>query len=118
MAVTPWPSGLRLGGTMEFSGRNTRIRRGRVDALRRGAERYLRKPLGDGPIEEWVGWRPMTPDELPILGFSPRDGNVVLATGHGMMGVSMAPATGRIVAQLVTSGVAEVDLAPYSPDRF
>ncbi len=118
MAVTPWTSGLRLGGSMEFSGRNTQIRRARIDALRRGAERFLREPLGDGPIEEWVGWRPMTPDELPIIGFSPRDENVVLATGHGMMGVSMAPATGRIVAQLVTSGVAEVDLAPYAPDRF
>lgn len=118
MAVTPWPSGLRLGGTMEFSGRNTTIRRARIDALRTGAARFLRTPLGEGPIDEWVGWRPMTPDELPILGPSPRDENVVLATGHGMMGVSMAPATAEVVAQLVTSGRSEVDLAPYAVDRF
>lgn len=118
MAVTPWPSGLRLGGTMELSGRNELVRRSRIDALRAGAERFLRAPLEEGRAEEWVGWRPMTPDELPILGPSPRDANVVLATGHGMMGISMAPATAKIVAELVTKGTAETDLSPYSPDRF
>ena len=118
MAVTPWPSGLRLGGTMELSGRNELVRRSRIDALRAGAERFLLAPLGEGRAEEWVGWRPMTPDELPILGPSPRDANVVLATGHGMMGISMAPATAKIVAELVTSGAAETDLSPYAPDRF
>jgi len=118
MAVTPWPSGFRLGGTMELSGRNTLLRPARLDALRRGAARYLKEPLGDGPPEEWCGWRPMTPDELPIIDRSPRQENVLLATGHGMMGVSMATGTAQLVAELALGKAPHVDPAPYALERF
>ena len=78
---------------MEFSGYDTRLHPARVAALRNGVRRFLRDP---GPLDsggEWCGWRPMTPDELPIIDRSPRFENAFVATGHGMMGVSMAPAT-------------------------
>lgn len=117
MAVTPWPSGLRLGGTMEFAGLDDALRPARLDALRRGAARFLRAPLGAEPVE-WCGFRPMTPDELPLIGLSPRAPNAVVATGHGMMGVSMAPATAVLARELLTGRAPSVDPSPYDPARF
>lgn len=117
MAVTPWPSGLRLGGTMEFAGLDTTLRRKRLDALRVGAARFLREPLGADPVE-WCGWRPMTPDELPLIGPAPRFPNAIVATGHGMMGVSMATGTAQLVRELATGAPPCVDPAPYAPTRF
>jgi D-amino-acid dehydrogenase len=102
---------------MELSGYEETVNRARLDALRAGAARYLRRPEGDCP-EEWCGWRPMTPDELPILGGVPGLANAFLSTGHGMMGVSMAPATARLVADLVTGAEPFVDPKPYSITRF
>lgn len=117
MAVTPWPSGLRLGGTMEFDGLDATLRPARLAALRRGAARFLHEPLGAEPAE-WCGWRPMTPDELPLIGLAPRFPNAFVATGHGMMGVSMATGTAQLVRELVTGAPPCVDPAPYAPQRF
>ncbi len=117
MAVTPWPSGLRLGGTMEFAGLDSSLRRKRLDALRHGAARFLREPLGTHPVE-WCGFRPMTPDELPLIGPAPRFSNAIIATGHGMMGVSMATGTAQLVREMLTDGAPCVDPAPYAPERF
>jgi len=117
-AVTPWGSGLRLGGTMEFSGYRERLDPRRLAAIRASVAEYLREPGAGLPAEEWTGWRPMTWDELPILGRSPRHENVCLATGHGMLGVSMAPASGRLIAELVCGAAPHLDPAPYAPARF
>lgn len=117
MGVTPWPSGYRLAGTMEFAGYDARLRRPRLDALHAGARRYLRH----GPVEateEWCGWRPMTPDELPIIDRLPQRPTVICAVGHGMMGVSMAPATARLVTDMVVGAEPFVDPAPYSLARL
>ncbi len=115
MVVTPWQSGMRLGGTMEFAGYDDRLNPTRIEALRKGARRYLRE-VGGGEGESWCGWRPMTPDELPILD-QVRPG-LVLAIGHGMMGVSMAPATGELVAALVTGDEPLVDPGPFCLARL
>jgi D-amino-acid dehydrogenase len=115
MGVTPWPSGLRLAGTMEFAGFDGKLRAARVEALRAGAKRYLKQPPSAGG-EEWFGYRPMSPDELPII--DRVKANAVVATGHGMMGVSMAPATARLVAEFVTGTKPFVDPTPYRADRF
>jgi D-amino-acid dehydrogenase len=117
MGITPWRSGYRLAGTMEFAGFDDRLRRPRLDALHAGARRYLRH----GPVEateEWCGWRPMTPDELPIIDRLPRHPNVLCALGHGMMGVSMAPATARLITDMVVGAEPFVDPAPYSLARL
>jgi D-amino-acid dehydrogenase len=116
MAVTPWPSGLRLGGTMEFSGYDSTLRRKRLDALYRGGRRFLRGDLNREVFERWCGWRPMTPTELPIIDRVPRLENLIVATGHGMMGVSMAPATALLVRALVTGEDCGIDPAPYRID--
>jgi len=118
VAVTPMRTGYRLGSTMEFAGYDTTLNRRRLDILRRGAEHYLHEPFGEPVREEWYGWRPMTPDSVPIIGRSPALANVVIAAGHNMLGLSMAPATGRLVAELLDGTTPHVDPAPYAPTRF
>jgi len=118
VCVTAWESGYRLGSTMEFAGYDTSMNRRRLDALKRGAAEYLIEPEGPAVVEEWYGWRPMTYDDLPIIGFSARWKNLMLATGHGMLGVTMSAATGEIVAQLLTGSETALDPAPLSPFRF
>ena len=118
VCVTAWSSGFRLGSTMEFAGYDSTLNRTRLDALRRGAAEFLHEPEGPELVEEWYGWRPMTPDDLPILGRAPRIDNLVLATGHGMLGVTMSAATGQLVADLVCGRTPALDLAPFDPARF
>ncbi len=118
VAITPFKSGYRIGSTMEFAGYDATLNRRRLDALKRGAAHYLRDPYGETTEQEWYGWRPMTYDDLPILGPLPSLANLHLAVGHGMLGVSMAPATGRLIADLIGGKPPVVDAAPYSVRRF
>ncbi len=118
VCVTAWQSGYRLGSTMEFAGYDTSMNRRRLDALKHGAAEYLIEPEGPAVIEEWYGWRPMTYDDLPIIGYSARWKNLMLATGHGMLGVTMSAVTGEIVAQLLSGGETVIDPEPLSPLRF
>ncbi len=118
VCVTVWEDGFRLGSTMEFSGHDTTLNRRRLDALERGAGEYLREPVGPVKREEWYGWRPLSWDDLPIIGRAPGQPHLWLATGHGMLGVSMSPATGRLLAELLTGESPHIDPSPYSPERF
>jgi D-amino-acid dehydrogenase len=118
VAVTPMQSGYRLGSTMEFAGYDTTLNRGRLELLKRGAEHYLREPYTQPVEEEWYGWRPMTYDSLPIIGKSPAYANVWIAAGHNMLGLSMAPATGRLVTELITGTTPHLDPTPYAVTRF
>jgi D-amino-acid dehydrogenase len=118
VCVTAWDDGYRLGSTMEFAGYDTSLNRVRLDALKRGASHYLREPEGGRILEEWYGWRPMTYDDLPILGRADRLNNLVLATGHGMLGVSMSAATGQLVAETVCGVATSIDASAYAPARF
>jgi D-amino-acid dehydrogenase len=118
VCVTTWASGYRLGSTMEFSGYAEGLNRTRLDALRRGAATGLHEPEGPELLEEWWGWRPMSVDEVPIIGPSTRWANLHLATAHGMLGVSMSAATGELVAAQIAGGALAVDPLPYAPGRF
>ncbi len=119
VCVTAWADGYRLGSTMEFAGYDESLNRLRASMrCSRGAARYLREPEGPRVLEEWFGWRPMTWDDLPLLGRSARWNNLTLATGHGMLGVSMSLASGELVAQTMTGATPTLDPAPYSPQRF
>ncbi len=113
MAVTPWASGLRLGGTMEFAGYDKTLRENRLEALTKGAGRFLKSNLNSGVKERWCGWRPMTPNELPIIDRVPELENLFVAAGHGMMGVSMAPATAQLVRHLIDGEDVDLDPAPF-----
>lgn len=118
VCVTTWRDGFRLGSTMEFAGYDDTLNRKRLDALVRGAHEYLHEPVGPEKREEWSGWRPMTWDDLPIIGRAPRHRNLWLATGHGMLGVSLSAITGRLIADLLTGRAPTVDPAACSPARF
>jgi D-amino-acid dehydrogenase len=118
VCVTAWPSGYRLGSTMEFSGFDDTLNERRLAALERGAAEYLHEPVGPVVRERWFGWRPMTSDDIPIIGAVPGREGVWLATGHGMMGIGMSTGTAQLIADLVTGRKPAIDPAPYSPSRF
>jgi D-amino-acid dehydrogenase len=118
VAVTPFQSGFRVGSTMEFAGYDDRMNRDRLALLTSAADRYLQTPPSGPPTEEWWGWRPMTPDGVPVIGPSPAMPNVWMAAGHNMLGLSMAPATGKLVAEMVTGTKPHLDPAPYAVTRF
>ena len=114
VAVTPMRSAYRLGSTMELGGYDTRVNRKRLALLRAGADPYLREPWREPVEHEWFGWRPMTPDGLPRIGPLPHLRNVVVAAGHNMLGLSMATATGLLVADLLAGRTPHIDPSPYS----
>jgi D-amino-acid dehydrogenase len=118
VAVTPMQSAYRLGSTMEFAGYDTSLRRERLELLRRGAAACLREPYCEPVDEAWYGWRPMTYDSVPVIDRSPRWDNLFIAAGHNMLGLSMAPATGKLVAELVTGAPTHLDPSPYTLSRF
>ena len=113
VVVTPMRSGCRLGSVLEFSGYNRRVDLRRVALLRSAARACLVEPLTEPVEQPWVGWRSMTPDGLPRIGPCPTAPNLYLAAGHNMLGMSMAPATGQLIAQMIDRQVPTVDPTPY-----
>jgi D-amino-acid dehydrogenase len=118
VCVTAWGDGFRLGSTMEFSGYDASLNATRLAALERGARDYLREPVGPQLRERWFGWRPMTYDDLPLLGAAPRLQGLWLATGHGMMGMGMSAVTGELLADLICGREPKFDPAPVRATRF
>ncbi len=118
VCVTTWGSGYRLGSTMEFSGYDDTLNERRLAALERGAAEFLHQPLGKRVRERWFGWRPMSLDDMPLIGRVPGRQRSWMATGHDMMGMGMSAGTGQLVADLVTGKAPAVDPAPFSPARF
>jgi D-amino-acid dehydrogenase len=118
VAVTPFQSGYRLGSTMEFAGYDESIRPERIQLLKDGATEYLIEPYCEPVLEKWFGWRPMTYDSMPIIDRSPKYENITIASGHNMLGLSMAAATGKLVAELVHGVKPHIDPAPYRASRF
>jgi D-amino-acid dehydrogenase len=118
VAVTPMSSGYRLGSTMEFAGFDATLNPRRIALLREGARPYLHEPYCEPVEEAWFGWRPMTPDGLPIIDRSPAFANVLVAAGHNMLGLAMAPATGKLVAEILNDESPHLDPAPYRAARF
>ncbi|MEO6154227.1 MAG: FAD-dependent oxidoreductase [Thermomonas sp.] len=118
VCVTSWGDGFRLGSTMEFSGYDTQLNERRLGALERGARAFLHEPVGPQVRERWYGWRPMSRDDIPLIGRAPGHRHLWLATGHGMMGVGMSTGTGQLVADLIQGREPSVDPAPFDPARF
>ena len=123
VAITPMNGMIRLAGTMEFSGINHTLRRERVAAIASNAAWALRgwpdpTPTSGPGVRVWTGMRPMTPDGLPVIGWLPGYRDIAIASGHAMMGVTLAPATGETVADLLTTGVLPELAQPFDPARF
>ncbi|ABZ75442.1 FAD dependent oxidoreductase [Shewanella halifaxensis HAW-EB4] len=124
VAVSPLDNGIRFGGTMELgvlsSQESSGISHNRIKGLTKSAARYL--PDLDttqvDPKEFWSGFRPCSPDGLPIIGRAPQLANLTLATGHAMMGLSLGPITGKLVSEIIAKEETSLDLTPFSPQRF
>jgi D-amino-acid dehydrogenase len=116
--ATPLRDCLRIAGTLELAGLDLGLNDLRVQAVKRGAERGFRALEGRPVLNVWSGLRPCTPDGLPVIGRAPGLPGLVLATGHAMKGVSLAPVTGRLIAELVAGDRPSHDLTPFRPERF
>ena len=117
-SVTPMGEFLRFGGTLELAGLDLSINRRRVDALRRKALQCIEGGESLELLELWRGLRPCTPDGLPLVGRPRRVENLVMAAGHAMVGMSLGPATGKLVAQLAGGSTPPADVQLLDPDRF
>jgi D-amino-acid dehydrogenase len=115
--ATPMLGGLRIAGTSEFSALDTPPNWKRAEVLARLAGGMFPGLNLDG-YSRWSGFRPSTPDSLPVIGRSPRHSGVFLALGHGHWGLMAAPATGQVIADLVAGRPPRLDITPFQPDRF
>ena len=120
VAVTPMGDTLRIGGTLELAGIDASIDPVRVRAIVDAVPRYYKSIDVEAlrAARPWAGLRPCSPDGLPYIGRTSKIANLYIAAGHAMMGVSLGPVTGRIVADLVAGERPEFDMALLSPDRY
>lgn len=118
IAVAPLGSRLRLAGLLELGGNDRTVDARRVRHLLRTARAYL--PCLDGAVigEAWTGLRPCSPDSLPFIGRAEPYLNLLIAAGHGHIGMGIAPAGGRLVAQLACGDQPDMDMTPFAVGRF
>jgi D-amino-acid dehydrogenase len=116
--LTPMGELLRFGGTLELAGLDLSVNLRRVGAVQRAVARVLPGIEREPHVETWRGLRPLTPDDRPIIGRPRACDNLIVATGHGMSGISQGVITGKLVAELVGGDRSSLELADFSPDRF
>ena len=120
IAVTPMGSSLRFGGTMEIAGLNEDINpvriRGIIKAVPKYYPEFREQDFAD--VKPWCGLRPCSPDGLPYIGRTRRYDNLSIATGHAMMGLSLGPITGQLVAAQLSQEKPPLDLTLLNPDRY
>ena len=120
IAVTPMGSSLRFGGTMEIAGFNQDINPIRVQTIIQSVPKYYPEFGGKDfeGVKPWSGLRPCSPDGLPYVGRSSRFSNLAIAAGHAMMGLSLGPITGKLIAEILSGEKPSIDLAMLNPDRY
>jgi D-amino-acid dehydrogenase len=89
-----------------------------LSLLTEGAKLYLHDPVGEPEEEPWFGWRPMTYDSVPIIGPAPGVQGAWLATGHSMLGISLATSTGKLISEMINGEKPHIDPQPYAVTRF
>ncbi|MBO9593962.1 MAG: FAD-dependent oxidoreductase [Niabella sp.] len=118
VAVTPMHQQIRFSGTMELGPANDRIYKNRVQGIVESIPRYFPDLKLSYPHDIWFGYRPCPPDGLPYLGRTRQYHNLSIAGGGGMMGLSLGPAFGKTIADLLSGKPAPTAIAGFSPDRF
>jgi D-amino-acid dehydrogenase len=118
VAVNLLGDSLRFAGILELAGMDSSVNRRRVDDIMNTAEGYLKITKKFDVIEARTGLRPCSPDGLPIIDRSTDYKNLVVATGHGMLGITQAPITGKLVSQLVCEQTPDINLTPFRLARF
>ena len=117
ISITPMPGGIRFSGTLGLQGYDLSVDERRAGPIRRHAELYCGEERV-APVQTWAGLRPASPDGLPFVGGLPGMDNVWVASGHGMLGVTMGPITGQIIADLIGGKTPSFDPAPFRVNRF
>jgi D-amino-acid dehydrogenase len=133
VALTPWANRLRIGSTMEIGPVNDRILLPRVEGILEAVPKFL-TGYKDDPVflkladtaelkanprsKVWFGFRPVSADGMPYIGFARNTKNLIIATGHAMLGLSLGPGTGKVVADLAGGKTPEVDLKAFDANRF
>ena len=119
-AVTPLEGAWRLAGTREMGEPDPRVNQNRLKRLKKSFRQYIPSIPQDvvTMVDPWVGFRPCSPDGLPYIGRARGLSNVTIATGHGMMGLSLGPITGRIVSQIVQNLDTGFELSSLDPNRY
>ena len=118
IAITPRNGSLRIAGTLELVDQDFSITERRVKAIQKGAREFLEVPEQLEVKELWRGLRPCTPDGVPLIGFSDKVPNLMLATGHQMLGLQTGTGTGKLVAELVERKTPWLDTTVFNPNRF
>jgi D-amino-acid dehydrogenase len=118
VACSPFEEAVRISGIFELGGRDLFVNRRLLEGVLRSASLFLRDWVMEEPRFEWAGLRPSTPDDLPLIGTVPGFENLYVATGHGMLGVTLAPATAATMVPLVLENKLPSVLEPFRVDRF
>jgi D-amino-acid dehydrogenase len=120
VVLTPLGDSIRFAGTMEIAGLDLSINQRRVGAILKAVPLYLEGiPMPDRSAATlWSGLRPCTPDGMPYVGRFRSFNNLIAATGHAMLGITLAAVTGNLVADLVAGRAPGLDIRQLSPDRF
>lgn len=120
VAVTPMNNSIRYGGTMEVGKINDKINMNRVRGIVESVPKYFPDFKLEIPAEKdiWFGFRPVSPDGMPYIGMSKKYSNLAVATGHAMIGLSLGPATGKLITEVLTGAETSVDIKPYEIERF
>ncbi len=118
IAITPREGSLRIAGTLELVNQDFSITERRVKAILRGSREFLPVPEKVEMKELWRGLRPCTPDGVPLIGYTKKINNLMLACGHQMLGLQSGYGTGQLVADLMTKGESDLNREVYNPDRF
>jgi D-amino-acid dehydrogenase len=136
VALTPWGDRLRIGSTMEIGAINDRILLPRAQGIIEAVPRFLPKYMDDPVFKTWYqelrgavsgealrgkvwfGFRPVSADGMPLIGYAPGSENLIVATGHAMLGLSLGPGTGKLVAELADHSALSMDTAAFRLQRF
>jgi D-amino-acid dehydrogenase len=118
VVLTPIGNALRVAGTMELDTDTDAFRPRRIKAMVAAAHPYLKSADWHGRTNEWMGSRVLTPDGLPAIGRLPGTRRVIVATGHNMLGLMLAPSTGQMVTDILTADTPFEAAHPFDPDRL
>ena len=119
VAVSPMGSELRIGGTMEISGMDDKIKMNKVDKINEAFQRYYPK-TNPGEVQQedvWFGYRPCSFDGLPYIGKIESIQNLTIAAGHAMLGLSLGAGTGKLVTEIASGKPSSLNISPFDPQR-
>jgi D-amino-acid dehydrogenase len=133
VALTPWKNRLRIGSTMEIGAINDEILFPRVQGILEAVPKFM-SAYNDDPVfrdladleklkanireRVWFGFRPVSADGVPYIGFAKKHKNLMIATGHAMLGLSMGAGTGKLIAEMVAGKPTSINVEAFNPTRF